>query len=178
VKTINVDDIEVNNVALAEDYIVACSHDKKVHIWNRNTGGKMVYTTPGTEQVDALCDHELDEDDEEILIEEAIYPLHFSCHGHILVSTSHIGCAICIWNMKTGQLLGRYNNADEERHVDMLPGGVDATDMTYLEQLNAFLCMTGFMNIWSFPTNRRQSDYAVSIREREEMVRRAIAEED
>jgi len=43
VKTITVPNWEVVNVALAEDYIVASSKDKKVHIWNRSTGDKMVY---------------------------------------------------------------------------------------------------------------------------------------
>lgn len=171
VKSIDVGDLAVANVALAEEYIAASSSDKKLHIWNRNTGEKMVYTTPEAEQVDALCDVDLDEDEEEEVLEVISYPLHFSIHGHILVSTSHIGCAICIWNMKTGQLLGRYNNADEERHVDMLPDGIDASDLVYLNYLNAFLCMTGYMNVWSFPTNKRQSDMATSIRRREEMSR-------
>ena len=47
IKSIDVGDLAVANVALAEDYIVICSHDRKIHIWNRNTGEKMVY--PGAE---------------------------------------------------------------------------------------------------------------------------------
>lgn len=76
--------------------------------------------------------------------------------------------------MKTGKLLKRYNNAEKEWYVDMLPDGIDAVDMIHLEHLNAFLCMTSNMNIWSFPTNKKQSLSATSIRRREEMVCRAI----
>jgi len=173
VNTIGVGVLDVNNVALAEDYIVICSSDMKIHVWNRNTGEKMVYTTPEAEQVDALCDVDLDEDEEEELLEAGYSELQLSCHGHILVSTSRIGCAICIWNMKTGQLLKRHNEANEEEVTE----SNDATDMTYLESLNALLCMDGYMNIWSFPTNKRQYDMAISTRRREEMVSRAIHEE-
>ena len=56
IKTIDVPNWEVTNVALAEDYIVASSKDKKVHIWNRSTGDKMVYGLQGGTTRDALCD--------------------------------------------------------------------------------------------------------------------------
>jgi len=173
VNTIGAGVLDVNNVALADDYVVASSSDMKIHVWNRNTGEEMVYTTPEAEQVYALCDVDLDEDEEEELLGAGYSELQLSCHGHILVSTSRIGCAICIWNLKTGQLLKRYNEANEEEVTE----SNDATDMTYLESLNAFLCMDGYMNIWSFPTNKRQYDMATSTRRREEMVSRAIHEE-
>jgi len=177
VESIDVGDLVVANVALAEDYIVICSHDRKIHVWNRNTGEKIVYrrSLPGgtSEEIDALCDYELDEDEEEELLETAC-ELQFSCHGHIVVSTSHIGCAICIWDMKTGRLLKRHNEANEEGVVE----SNDVTDMEYLETLNAFLCMDGYMNIWSFPTNKRQYDMTISTRRREEMVRRVMTQED
>ena len=176
VNTIGVGVLDVNNIALAEDYIVASSSDKKIHVWNRSTGDLMEYervvSHGGSEQVDALCDFELDENEEEELM-EAGYELHFSCQ-HILVSTSRIGCAICIWNLKTGQLLMRHDEANEEGKVE----SNDVFDMTYLKSLNAFLCMDGYMNVWSFPTNRRQYDMAISTRRREEMLSRAIYEED
>jgi hypothetical protein len=38
---------------------------------------------------DAWRDVNLDEEEEEGLSEVADHPLHLSCHGHILVSTSH-----------------------------------------------------------------------------------------
>jgi len=128
-------DLAVANVALAEDYIVICSHDRKIHIWNRSTGEKMVY--PGADQNGALCDYCSDLDYEEMrdhvdeILEGTVHPIFFSCHGNILVSTSFCGCAICIWDMKTGELLKRFNNAEEERYTNLLPDGNDATDMTY-----------------------------------------------
>ena len=170
-KTITVPNWEVNNVALAEDYIVASSKNKKVHIWNRSTGDKMVYLTPSVQVqrlVSALCD--VKHDDELDHEEEIVWPLSLSCHGSILVSTSHIGCAICIWDMKTGKLLKRHNEADEQGVVQMLnyttTGIEDVTDMAYLKRMNAYLCMSEYENMWAFPTNQVQSESAISIRNR------------
>lgn len=122
-----------------------------------------------------MCDYDLDEDEEEELLETGTaYELHFSCHGNILVSTSHIGCAICIWDMKTGRLLKRHNEANEEEGIGMLPDGIDASDLVYLKHLNAFLCMTSYMYIWSFPRNQSEINNARSIRRREEIVNTAL----
>jgi len=158
VKTITVPNWEVTNVALAEDYIVASSEYKKVHIWNRSTGDKMVYGLQGGTARDALCDVGVDvyvdvrlRHDEEGFVRS----LSFSCHGNILVSTSHIGWAVCIWDMKTGELLKRH----------MLPDGTsDVTDMVHLKKLNAFICMNaGYESMLAFPANQRQYEMATSI---------------
>jgi len=169
-KTITVPNWEVVNVALAEDYIVASSKNKKVHIWNRSTGDKMVYERQGiggTRTRHALCDVGVAQE----LWNASHWPVQFSCHGRILVSSSHIGCAICVWDMKTGELLKRHNEADEQGVVQMLPRGIfsEVTDMVHLQQLNAFLCMTAeYENMWVFPTNQRQLEMATSIHERVE----------
>ena len=149
--------IELLSVALADDYVVGASKDKKLHIWNRHTKEK---------KWDGLCD--IKDEDDQLDDVDIIWPLHLSCHGHMLITTSHIGCALCVWNMKTGRLEKRHNDADEERVVDMLPDGIDVTSMAYLKQLNGFLCMTGYMHIWTFPTNARQKQMVDSIRRREE----------
>ena len=84
-----------------------------------------------------------------------VRPLSFSCHGNILVSTSRIGWAVCIWDMKTGELLKRH----------MLPDGTsDVTDMVHLKKLNAFICMNaGYESMLAFPANQRQYEMATSI---------------
>jgi len=166
VKTITIPVWEVTNVALAEDYIIASSKDRKVHIWNRTTGDKVVYgLTDGTTK-DALCDVGVTLGPRTF----PIRPLHFSCHGHILVSTSHIGCALCVWDMKTGKLLKRHNEANEQGVVKMLTeGGKDVTDTVHLKKLNAFICTGEYENMWAFPTNRRQLDMAQSIRRHKDM---------
>ena len=158
-RTITVNDWNVGNVALSNDYIVASSEDKKIHIWERSTGDKLH---------SALC--EVDEDDQ-LDIEDCIYPIQMSCHGNILVSTSHYGCRLCVWDMKTGQLLIRRNDAEEE-HV--ATPDFDAKDMVYLKHLNGFLCLTQSMHTWSFPTDQRQSDKAASIRQKEEALLRRL----
>ena len=152
--TITVNDWEVStgNVALAEDYIIAATKYKQIHIWDRITGAKVF---------DALCD--TDVDDIGMLIEDDfIYPLRMSIHGHILVTTSHIGNGLCVWDMKTGQLLHEYRWDEDE-----------PTAMVYLKHINGFLlpCLKltsgGCMKIWSFPTNQNQSERAVSISRQE-----------
>ena len=113
---------------------------------------------------DALCDidngHQSRYEEEEF-----VWPLSLSCHGRILVSTSHVGCAICVWDMKTGELLKRHDEANEQGVVEMLPDKMfsDVTDMVYLERLNAFICMGEYQNMWIFPTNQEQSDAATLI---------------
>jgi len=163
-KTIDVPNWEVTNVALAEDYIVASSERKMVYIWNRNTGEKVLRQLFRGVEVDALYDvspgNELNFADDQF-----VWPISLSCHGRILVSTSHIGCALCVWDMKTGELLKRHNEAEGEG-VDMLPVNADSdvTDMVYLNRLNAFLCMGEYQNLWSFPINQTQRDAATNLR--------------
>eukprot|EP00956_Cyclotella_meneghiniana_P005696 scaffold7328_cov114-Cyclotella_meneghiniana.AAC.3 len=119
-QTIEVEDLCLNQVALADEYIIGASNDKKIHIWDRTAGQKKPFVL-----CDVGGDDELDED-------EIIYDLRLWCRGYILITTSHIGCALCVYNTKTGQLLRRLNNAEEERYVDMLPYGMDVTSMAYL----------------------------------------------
>ena len=137
-------------------YNVALADDNCIHVWNRITGDKMVYKwrvgTRNSGTRNALADVHLDES-EELDIGQ---PLHFSVQGNILFSTSRkvstssfFSCAICIWDMKTGRLLKRY---DEDGWVD--DGSMDTSDMVYLKHLNGLACIADdmSMNVWSFPT--------------------------
>jgi len=168
IKTIDVPDWEVTNVALTEDYIVASSKDKQLHIWNRSTGDKVVYGLRDGTTKNSLCDVP-----GVTLGTRTRYgraPLSLSCHGRILVSTSHVGCAVCVWDMKTGELLKRHNEAKEESGVKMLnEGGRDVIGMVHLERLNAFLCVGLKENMWAFPTNQCQLVMAQSIRRHKDM---------
>ena len=147
-------------IAMGEDFIAGCCELKKIHVWDRHTKQKTQ---------SSLCD--VEEDDEVGLI-DIIYPTQMFCHGHMLVTTSHLGASLCIWNMKTGLLLKRYNHAEDERFVDMLPFGCDATSMAYSKPLNCHICMCGYINAWAFPTNSEQARIALLAREREEEGRR------
>ena len=151
----------LREVVLGEDFIVGSCGRKMIHVWDRHTGEKTQ---------DLLCD--IEEDDDQLSPIDIIHHLRMSFHGHILVTTSHIGVAICIWNVKTGRLLKRYNDADEGRRVDMLPDGIDATSMAYVKPLNGYICASGYLDIWTFPTNQQQYDKADMIRDREEEVER------
>ncbi|KAL9181670.1 hypothetical protein ACHAXT_012013 [Thalassiosira profunda] len=105
-QTIETGNLRIGNTALADEYIVA-SEGKMINVWSRSSGKKVHKDL-------------FDEDPEDNVRDPR--PVSMSCHGHLLVSTSRIGCALCIWNIKTGKLLKRYNHASDECHVDMLPG--------------------------------------------------------
>jgi len=153
----------ISSVALADEYIVGGSNDKKLHVWDRSTGERLHWD---------LCDahyqgeDELDED-------EIIYPLGLCCQGHIFVSTSHLGCAVCVWNLRTGRILKVHNDGYAESVVSLLPDGADCTSMAYLPSLNGYCLVDGFMCIWTFPTCDEQLERARNIREREESIRSA-----
>ncbi|KAL9181677.1 hypothetical protein ACHAXT_012020 [Thalassiosira profunda] len=181
IQTIQTADLSISlgNVALSDEYIVGASRQKKIYVWSRNAGNLLhrdLCDVAEEDQIDVLTiANEVEDRGLDRSISLAL-GLPFYCRGHILVSTSHLGCALCIWNVKKGQLLKRYNNSVEERHSQVLDDdaihcGNDATDMTYLEGLNAFLCMDRCMNVWSFPCNERQSQMAKSIRRREQKIK-------
>jgi len=152
--------ILLSAVSLSDDFVIGCSKNKKIHVWDRHSSQKKPFI---------LCDVE---EDKELGNWNIIHPLHLSCCGHMLVSTSHLGCALCVWNISTGELLRKYNHAEEDRYVDLISdGGMDVCSMVHLKQLNAYLCTDGYMNIWSFPTNQSQRNMALSIRRREDDLR-------
>lgn len=159
--TIQVDtDLELNQVALSSDYIIGASIDKKIHVWERFSGEK---------KHSFLCDviDGLDADD-------VGHPLRMSCHGNILIATSHLGCALCVWDIEKGELLRKCYESFEERFASMLPDGMDATGMAYCKQQNGYICAHGhnqYLNIWLFPTNQEQYDQAIKIRNREANLR-------
>lgn len=153
--------VELGDVAMGEDFIVGSSRDKKIHVWERHTSEKKPFI---------LCDVE---EDDQLGEEDCIFPLRMSCHGHMLVTASHLGCALCVWNIKTGQLLNKYNDADEERRADMLPDGCDVTSMAYLKHLNGFICASGYLDVWVFPMSQSQKENALMILRREDNVRRS-----
>mmetsp|Transcript_19369 Transcript_19369/g.55755 ORF Transcript_19369/g.55755 Transcript_19369/m.55755 type:complete len:483 (+) Transcript_19369:88-1536(+) len=164
VQTINVTGhLSINNVSIAGDFVAASCQMKKLHIWDRKSGTKM----------HTLCDVSKDEELEE---DEAIHPLGMKTYGgSILVSTSHLGNALCIWNMKSGRLLKKHHDAQFQGQTDLLPDGIDVTGMTYVDTLNAFVCMTGYMTVWAFPITERQVDMMKSIQRREKWISRAAA---
>lgn len=167
IKSIGVDDrLSIVHVALSDDFVVASCQMKKIHIWDRRTGTKM----------HTLCDVE---EHEQLEPDEIIYPLCMHVYGgFFLVSASHLGNALCIWNMRTGELMRKYNDAEDQREVDMLPDGIDVTSMTYVAPLNAFICMSGHMMVWAFPMTTRQISMVKSIKRRERWISRAILQDD
>ena len=92
------------------------------------------------------------------------------------MATSNLGCCLCVWNVNAGQLLRKYNDADEDRRAFLLPQGSDVTSMCYVKQLNAYICVDGFLHVWSFPTSEGQKDDASSIKQREQDLRRNAGE--
>jgi hypothetical protein len=71
--------------------------------------------------------------------------------GDLLIASSHIGNALCIWNLKTGKLMKRHNDTVDQRMNDEF----DVTDMVYLQRLNAFVTMNWSTMVWGFPTDEK-----------------------
>jgi WD40 repeat protein len=149
----------VKTVALAESFVVASCNEKKLHVFDRK-GGQKVHTL-----CDVNCFQQLDAD-------ELVYPLALVTMGDLLITSSHIGNALCIWNLKTGQLLKRHNDALAQRMTDELPDGTDVTDMVYLKRLNAFATMNWSTVVRGFPTNEKTKKMLLSIRRRERNISR------
>ena len=156
----------IQTVALSGKYIVGSCDERKINIWDRKSGNLLHYS---------LCDV----DEEDMLNEEDIEVygpsgLQVCCPDscEIMISSSHLGPVLCVWNMRTGELLGRY---EEDLHFGLLPNdGPDLSSMVYLEHLNGFLCMIGGLNIWSFPRSFDQEVTMRTIRDREYRLRRRL----
>ena len=160
------DRLSIAQVAISDDFAVASCQMKKIHVWDRRTGVKM----------HTLCDVN---EHEQLEPDEIIYPLCMQVYGgFFLVSASHLGNALCIWNMRTGELMRKYRDAEDEGEADMLPDGVDVTSMTYVAPLNAFICMSGYMMVWAFPITKRQISMIKSIKRRERWISRAVLQDD
>ena len=162
-------EFKLNETVLGEDFIAGSCELKKIHVWDRHNKHK-------TQSF--LCDVE---EDDELDLHDIIYPLHMVFHGHMLVTTSYVGDAICVWNMKTGQLLKRhyYDYDQMEIVVEMVNDTLnlnenddETTSMAYLKPLNSYLCMNGSLDVWTFPTNQEQKDTAMMISKRAEDLRR------
>ena len=152
---------------------MGCSDKKNIRVWRRESGEEIFNSLcdKGEDEYDSDSEDEIDDDD-------FFHPLSMaSPGGNILFTSSRKGGLLCIWNIEEGAVGERWDDALQ--HVDVLPDGFDVTDMVYLEHLNAFLFVcTGFMYIWSFPTSKRQSDMATSIRRREILLRKALWDPD
>jgi len=162
-QTLVVDDSVMLGTTMAfnDNFVAVSTRDKKIDIWERKSGTKCF-----SGLCDVCPDDELDEEDREFVGPE----IPMIAMGHLLITSSHLGCAICVWNMKTGHLLKRHDDANEQRLIDQLPDGMDISSMVYIECLNAFFCLMNYEIFWSFPLNRDMKNQARSIRRREALL--------
>jgi hypothetical protein len=154
-----------NTVALAESFVVVSCNEQKLHVFDRK-GGQKVHT---------LC--HVDED-EQVDFHALADPLAMITMGDLLIASSHasshIGNALCIWNLKTGQLLKRHNDALDKRiGRSRFRIGTDVTGMVYLKHLNAFATMNESTVVWGFPTDETTKNMILLIRRRERKIKRA-----
>ena len=161
---IHCEDVEIGNIALGDDYVFGASKRRDIHIWDRFTGEKLPHV---------LCDVEEEEEDDRLDPDFIVYGQMLWCCGHILISDSHFGNKLCIWDGKSGELLGEH-----ELERDELPDGSELTSVAYLPHLNGFLLVAMHVTIFiAFPTNKRQVGMAKSIKRREERIKQAIVNE-
>jgi len=155
VKEIDAHDLNVQAIAVGERFIAACDGAKKIHVFEFNSGKKLY---------SSLCDVS---EDEELGEDDVIFPVSMEPVGDLLVSTSHVGHALCIWNMKSGHLLKRYTHAFRQNQSDQLPNGVDVSSMIHLKHLPAFVTMSSHAYVWAFPDDSTHSKMISSIKRRE-----------
>jgi hypothetical protein len=137
------------SIAIGERFLAGCPVGmKEVHIfdWQSGMRSRVVHDDSGSDDDDDVFDSE--EEDAEF-----IYPLQMHIVGDLLISTSRLGNALCIWQMRTGSLLHRYEDAFTYRRSYQLPDGVDATSMIHLreEGYTAFVTTSYNETVWAFP---------------------------
>jgi len=153
------EDLEINNVALGDGYVVGSSADRHIHIWDRFTGEKLPHV---------LCDVEDEED--HLSPNDFIESLKLWCCGRILISSSYLGNMLCVWDIKSGKLLKEHS-----LDLDELPDGSDLTEIAYLPHLNGFLLVSSYFTTFvAFATNKRQLSMAKSIKRREHLIEQAL----
>ena len=149
------EDLQIEDVALGDDYVVGSSTDRHIHIWDRFTGEKLPHV---------LCD--VEEEDDRLSPGDFSHCLKLWCCGRILMSSSHLGNMLCVWDVKSGELL-----KEHPLELDELPDGTDITDIAYLPHLNGFLVVSPYLTTFiAFATNKRQLRMATSIRRRERVL--------
>jgi hypothetical protein len=134
----NFDSISLSNC------FVACSRSSRVYIFDRESGKKL----------HNLCD--LEDEDKDVDF-DTVYPLTMEAVGDLLVTTSIYGCALCVWQMRTGTLLRRYEDAFERRIAYRHPEGSDVASMVRLKgwDCTAFVTNGGGLMLWAFPEDTK-----------------------
>lgn len=159
IDTIIPSDFTPNNAALGDEYVlVSSSENNFLHVWDcqeRNF-------------THSMFDHDgaLEEGGEDLL-GEPTHPIFLCLLGRFALTTSRVGCALCLYDMKEGTFLVRYDHAESEGQTTYLNGS-DPTDMVYLPDVNGFLIMEHFTNVWAFPRTREERRLMVERRDREE----------
>mmetsp|Transcript_4495 Transcript_4495/g.9318 ORF Transcript_4495/g.9318 Transcript_4495/m.9318 type:complete len:695 (+) Transcript_4495:83-2167(+) len=148
-----------NNAALGDEYVLVSSNENNfLHVWDRQERN---FTH-------SMFDHDgsLEEGGEDLL-GEPTHPIFLCLFGRFALTTSRVGCALCLYDMREGTFLARYDHAENEGQTTYLNGS-DPTDMVYLPDVNGFLIMEHFTNVWAFPRTREERRLMVERRDREE----------
>jgi hypothetical protein len=102
-----------------------------------------------------LCDVT---DEEEMYAADAmIYGIQMEAIGDLLVSSSYKGCALCVWQMRTGSLLCRYEDSFKLNISEAMPDGVDIASMVQLRGWghSAFVTFDCSIKVWAFPEDAK-----------------------
>lgn len=156
-------ELPIWSVAMSENFIVDSDDEKKIYIWDRQTT--------------RLCHGGLsDLDDEESIDgDDPNLPLTMVIvNGDLMVSSSIQGYVICVWNLRTAQLLSRHTDPLDQHVADPMPEGFDVRAMVYLHALNTMVCCTGNLSACAFPTDDVMTVKVLSIRRRERNIRRVL----
>lgn len=151
----------IDSIAMSQSYTVLSRSFQARRI--------RVYDGQSHELLHCLCD--IDEDDTDD--EDAIFPLTMEIIGDLLVSKSYYGNALCIWQMRTGTLLRRHEDAFDHNISSRLNDqGMDPSCMVRLKDWG---CTTGFtfcscwgsLTVYAFPEDDKGRRMLSGIKRRE-----------
>lgn len=149
-------------LAVGQRYIAASTPDdgKKIHVFDRGNG--LEKWALGDDQTET--------------VQDCIWGISMQIVGDLLVSSSQLGNALCIWQMRTGTLLRRYDDAFHQGISDYhwrYPRGEDVISLTRLNTFGcgAFITISFNMFLWAFPEDSDSAFRVECLARRERVLR-------
>lgn len=159
----------IKGILITESFLVLSLERKCFCVLDRKNG-EIVHSSLTDKPNSSLTEEEEEEDDE-----FSIYPLTMKVlSGDLIVTSSYQGHALCIWNLRQGQLLKRHAHAFEHFSDEIQEDGVDVTSIMYDQDINTIICGCYGLYAWSFPIDNGMKKRVISIRRRERNILRAV----
>jgi len=162
----------IRGILITESFLVLSLKRKCFCVLDRKNG-EIIHSSLTDKPNSSLTEEEEDDYDE-----FDIYPLTMKLlSGDLIVTSSYQGHALCIWNLRNGELLKRHAHAfGSATHFsdEIQEDGVDVTSIIYDQDINTIICACYGLYAWSFPIDPTMNDRVISIRRRERNIKRVV----